>query len=159
MKSTSTFILTLTFVKIFSQNIHHQMISSQAKTRISNSGLIVKQTVGQVSISGSYSGNFIVQQGFQQSFWDGYLSGSNPILVSASPNPFTDQVQFDFSDLKNEKISFQIFNSTGTCVYLKEFSMTKDQSIRLSLGNLSIGMYLIKIAASDFNHFCKIIKK
>ena len=169
--SISTFIstailtatLTLMFQESFSQNVHHQMISAQGKSIVSNSGWIVKQTVGQLSISGNFSGSLTVQQGFQQSFqqsfWDHYSSVSTRFLVSISPNPFTDQIQFNLSSLKNKKTDVQIFDVNGRIVYRKEFSEVKDQLLTLYLKHLSIGMYLVKITSQDFNHFSKIIKK
>lgn len=158
LTSILTATLTLMFPKAFSQNIHHQMISAQGKSIVSNSGWIVKQTVGQLSISGNFSGSLTVQQGFQQSFWD-YSSVPTRFHVSISPNPFTDQIQFNFSSLKNKKTDVQIFDVNGRTVYWKEFSKVKDQLLTLYLKHLSIGMYLVKITSQDINHFSKIIKK
>ena len=90
MKPILTFVLIFLASNAFCQSIHHQMISSQAESSVVSSGLIVKQTIGQLSIIGSFSGNLVVQQGFQQSYWDNHLNSSNPILVSISPNPFTE---------------------------------------------------------------------
>ena len=53
---------------LFAQQLRHQMISSQGTSITTASGLIVKQTVGQQSVSGNSPGDIIVQQGFQQSY-------------------------------------------------------------------------------------------
>ena len=108
MKSTITFIFSLVVLNLSGQNIHHQMISSQGSSSLTGYGLIVNQTIGQQSITGSFTGSFSVQQGFQQSYWYNYLSNSNPILVSASPNPFQELIQFSISNLRNEKIGYKI---------------------------------------------------
>lgn len=158
MKPIITFILILFVVKLFGQSIHHQMISSQGESSVMSSGLIVKQTIGQLSITGSYSGGLLVQQGFQQSNWDNYLNSSIPILVSIYPNPFTELIQFSISDLKNEKIAVHIFDINGKIVYLKEHFI-ENQSITLNLSKLSNGMYLVKLNKKGFSHFSKIIKK
>ena len=105
MKSTIIFIFSLIVLNLSGQNIHHQMISSQGSSSLTSSGLIVNQTIGQQSITGSFTGSFSVQQGFQQSYWYNYLSNSNPILVSVSPNPFQELIQFSISNLRNEKIA------------------------------------------------------
>ena len=120
MKPILTFVLIFLAFNGFCQSIHHQMISSQGESSVVSSGLIVKQTIGQLSITGSFSGSLVVQQGFQQSYWDNHLNSSNPILVSISPNPFTELIQYSISDLKNEKIAIHIFDVNGKIVYFKE---------------------------------------
>jgi len=61
MKSVLTFIFMLLVCNVFGQKIHHQMISSQGKTSTTNEKAIVKQTIGQLSVIGSYKGLFSVQ--------------------------------------------------------------------------------------------------
>lgn len=158
MKPILTFVLIFLASNGFCQSIHHQMISSQAESSVVSSGLIVKQTIGQLSIIGSFSGNLVVQQGFQQSYWDNHLNSSNPILVSFSPNPFTELIEYSISDLKNEKIAIHIFDVYGKIVYSKEH-FVENQSITLKLSKLSNGMYFVKLNKKGFNHFSKIIKK
>ena len=158
MKSTITFIFSLVVLNLSGQNIHHQMISSQGSSSLTGSGLIVNQTIGQQSITGSFTGSFSVQQGFQQSYWYNYLSNSNPILVSVSPNPFQELIQFSISNLRNEKIAIQVFDINGKVVYVKEH-FVENKLITINLSKLSAGMYLVKLNRKDFNHFSKIIKK
>tara|TARA_B100000795_G_scaffold261156_1_gene237671 strand:- start:1004 stop:1480 length:477 start_codon:yes stop_codon:yes gene_type:complete len=158
MKLIITFILTLVVLSLSGQSIHHQMISSQGTSSITSSGLIVNQTVGQLSVTGNFSRSFSVQQGFQQSYWNTYLSGSIPILISTSPNPFTEIIQFNISNLKNEKIGVHIFDINGKVVYRKEL-FVENEFFNINLSNLSNGMYLVKLNRKDFNHFSKIIKK
>lgn len=158
MKPIITFILIFLVIKLFGQSIHHQMINSQGESSVISSGLIIKQTIGQLSITGSFSGSLIVQQGFQQSYWDNYLSISNPIVVSISPNPFTELIQFNISDLKNEKIAVHIFDINGKVIYLKEH-FVENKSLIINLSKLSNGIYLVKLNRKGFSHFSKIIKK
>ena len=100
MKLVLTFVLILLTCYGFSQTIHHQMISSQGKTSATNEKAIVKQTIGQLSITGSYKGLFSVQQGYQQSLWGNYLKPTKNIHVSTLPNPFTEIVNFNFLVIK-----------------------------------------------------------
>jgi hypothetical protein len=158
MKSTIIFIFSLVVLNLSGQNIHHQMISSQGSSSITSSGLIVNQTIGQQSITGSFTGSFSVQQGFQQSYWYNNLSNSNPTLVTASPHPFLELIQFSISNLRNEKIAIQVFDINGKVVYIKEH-FVENKLITINLSNLSAGMYLVKLNRKDFNHFSKIIKK
>ena len=141
MKPILTFVFIIVVFKLFGQKAHHQMISSQGESSVVSSGLIVKQTIGQLSITGSFSGSLVVQQGFQQSYWDNHLNSSNPILVSISPNPFTELIQYSISDLKNEKIAIHIFDVNGKIVYFKEH-FVENQSITLKLSKLLIIVFL-----------------
>jgi hypothetical protein len=80
--------LLLFSFNFFAQDLHHQMISSQGTSKTISSGLIVKQTIGQQTVSGNIKGDIIVQQGFQQSYWEDRIieSNSSQIIVSAYPN-------------------------------------------------------------------------
>ena len=158
MKPVLTFILIIVVFKLFGQNIHHQMISSQGKTSVTNSGIIVKHTVGQLSATGNFSGSVAVQQGFQQSLWAIYLTSSEKIHITTYPNPFTDLVNFNTISIKSGKIAVQIFDINGKVVYIKEH-FVENKLITINLSSLSIGMYLVKLNRKDFNHFSKIIKK
>ena len=134
------------------------MISSQGSSSLTSSGLIVNQTIGQQSIAGSFSGNFLVQQGFQQSLWANYLTSSEKIHITTYPNPFTDLVNFNTTTIKSGKIVVQIFDINGKVIYIKEH-FVENKLITINLSSLPIGMYLVKLKRKDFNHFSKIIKK
>jgi|TARA_B110000285_G_scaffold214519_1_gene259955 hypothetical protein len=158
MKLILTLIFTIIVCNIFSQKAHHQMISSQGSSSLTSSGLIVNQTIGQQSIAGSFSGNFLVQQGFQQSLWANYLTSSEKIHITTYPNPFTDLVNFNTTTIKSGKIVVQIFDINGKVIYIKEH-FVENKLITINLSSLPIGMYLVKLKRKDFNHFSKIIKK
>ena len=50
---TSFCLIILASNNLYAQQLHHQMISSQGTSITTASGLIVKQTVGQQSVSGN----------------------------------------------------------------------------------------------------------
>ena len=158
MKPILTFIFIIVAYNLFGQKTHHQMISSQGKTSVTNSGIIVKHTVGQLSTTGNFSGSVAVQQGFQQSLWANYLTSSEKIHITTYPNPFTDLVNFNTISIKSGKIAVQIFDINGKVVYIKEHFI-ENKLITINLSSLSIGVYLVKLNRKDFNHFSKIIKK
>jgi hypothetical protein len=68
----------------FSQTLHHQMTSAQGGNAITQSGIVVKYTVGQQSVTGTKTGNVIVQQGFQQSNWDKIIATNNVVLANTT---------------------------------------------------------------------------
>ena len=67
------FVLMFPFLLI-SQELHHEMISSQGKSVELDSGIYVTQTIGQHSIASYSIDNLTVQQGYQQSFWSSLIN-------------------------------------------------------------------------------------
>jgi hypothetical protein len=157
MKLLLTLIFTTVVYNLCGQNMHHQMISSQGRTSITNSGVIVKHTVGQLSVSGNFKGSVAVQQGYQQSLWSNYLTSSKKIILTTSPNPFTEFIHFNLNSIQIGKITIQIFDINGKQVYQKEQLITNKQCT-LKLSELSIGTYLVKLNGEQFNYYTKIIK-
>lgn len=157
MKLVLTLIFIILASNLLSQSAHHSMISSQGKTSVTNSGIIVKHTVGQLSTTGNFSGSVVVQQGFQQSLWANYLTSSKKIHITTYPNPFTEVVNFNTISIKSGKIAVQIFDINGKVVYLKEQLITNNKCT-LNLSKLSIGTYLVRINTKELNYYTKIIK-
>ena len=157
MKSVLTFIFMLLVCNVFGQKIHHQMISSQGKTSTTNEKAIVKQTIGQLSVIGSYKGLFSVQQGFQQSLWGNYLKPTKNMHVSTLPNPFTEIVNFNFNNTNSGNLTVKIFDVSGKILFIKELQITNNQCT-INLSRLAIGTYLVKLVGKEFNYYTKIIK-
>ena len=85
MSKYKTTLFSLAFFAsngVFAQQLHHQMISSQGASTTTSSGFIIKQTVGQQSVSGNSQGDIIVQQGFQQTYWQELLKTAMTIQGS-----------------------------------------------------------------------------
>lgn len=144
----------------FAQDLHHQMISSQGANKTTSSGLIVKQTVGQQTVSGNIKGEIIVQQGFQQSYWEDHIIESNTseIIVSAYPNPFTDVINFQFSEFPGVAIEANLFDINGRLVFRKSL-MVVDNLLSINLLDLPHAEYLVLLSNEKINYFTKIIKK
>ena len=141
----------------FSQNIHHQMVSAQNTSSVTNTGFLIKQTIGQTSAVGNFSGKYSVQQGYQQSKWSTYLTPSKEVGVKSYPNPFTQFIQLQLTDLNTTKISVQIFNINGKLVYAGTHT-AENKIFKIALSHLAIGAYLIKIKNGQMNLFTKVIK-
>ena len=117
------FILFLVFISknVVAQQLHHEMISAQGGSVITQNGQLVRYTVGQQSVTGTSSNGYIVQQGFQQSNW-GKILEQNTISVTtiAYPNPFVNEINFSFSTSPGEKISAYVFDVLGRLVYSED---------------------------------------
>jgi hypothetical protein len=102
------------------------MISAQGSSSLLPSGTLVKQTIGQQSTIGNYKfPSTIVGQGFQQSFISKSVTTSlvNEILTSTYPNPFVDQIHFQFSKPVTGLITVTIFDILGRLVYMYVFKL------------------------------------
>ena len=157
MKILFTLIFTTVVYTLCGQNMHHQMISAQGKSSVTRSGIMVHHTVGQLSVTGNFKGNFSVQQGYQQSLWSNYLSSSEKVTLTTFPNPFTEFVYFNLKSMPSSTVTIQIFDINGKQVYQKEQFITNNQ-FTLKLSKLSIGTYLVKLNGEQFKYYTKIIK-
>jgi hypothetical protein len=155
------FTLFLVFISkiLVAQQLHHEMISAQGGTVITQNGQQVRYTVGQQSVTGTSSNGYVVQQGFQQSNW-GKILEQNTISITTTvyPNPFVNEINFSFSTSPGEKISANVFDVLGRLVYSEEVK-NENNSITLSLVHLSTAEYLVKLSSDKFVHSAKIIKK
>ena len=112
MKAILPYLIFITPLLGFSQ-LHHQMISSQGSTNITE-GIVVTQTIGQQSIIGnSQVAGLAFGQGFQQSIWTRLINSNDQnFMAEYYPNPFFDQVTFRFTNMSDEIITIDIFSDT-----------------------------------------------
>ncbi len=155
------FILFLVFISknVVAQQLHHEMISSQGGSKVTENGQLVRYTVGQQSVTGTSSNGFVVQQGFQQSNWGKILEQNTiSVVTTVFPNPFLNEINFSFSTSPGEKISAYVFDVLGRLVYSEEVK-NENNSIKLNLLQLSTAEYLVKLSSDKFIYSAKIIKQ
>ena len=158
MKAIFSYLIFITPLWGFSQ-LHHQMISSQGSTNITE-GIVVTQTIGQQSIIGnSEVAGLAFGQGFQQSIWTRLINSNDQnFMAEYYPNPFFDQVTFRFTNMSDEIITIDIFDVAGKQVYSKRKNVIEDKLI-LQLGSLSGGAYLVRLYNEKKIFYTKLIKK
>ncbi len=142
----------------FGQTLHHQMISAQGGNATTPSGTIVKYTIGQQSITGTKTGNVIVQQGFQQSNWDKIIA-NNVVLVNTTtfPNPYIDIINFQFSQSIGENVSLLVYDVLGRQVYSNTLQIF-DNKTSVNLQVLQSAEYFVQLSNNTFTYHTKIIK-
>jgi len=157
---TSFCLIILASNNLYAQQLHHQMISSQGTSITTASGLIVKQTVGQQSVSGNSQGDIIVQQGFQQSYWQELFKDASisRVAVTTFPNPFCEGISFQFSASIDSTVQVTFFDLYGRSVFEKT-STVNDNLIQLvDLPPLRNAQYLVRLSGKNLSYFTKIIK-
>ena len=145
---------------LFAQQLHHQMISSQGTSITTASGLIVMQTVGQQSVSGNSQGDVIVQQGFQQNYWQELLKDASisRVAVTTFPNPFREGISFQFSASIDSTVHVTIFDSYGRSVFEKTSTVNDNLLTIEDMPILPSAQYLVRLSGTNLNYFTKIIK-
>lgn len=143
----------------FSQSLHHQMISTQGGNTVTQSGIVVKYTVGQQSVTGTKIGNVIVQQGFQQSNWDKIIATNNVVLVNTTtyPNPYVDIINFQFSQSIGENVSLLVYDVLGRQVYANTLQIFENKT-SVNLQVLQSAEYFVQLSNNIFTYHTKIIK-
>lgn len=144
----------------YGQILHHQMLSSQGKSAVLSNGILVKQTIGQQSISGNSTGDYIIVQGFQQNYWAKILA-ETPIIsdltVVTYPNPFVSKVNFEFSKQDIKEIAITIFDIGGRLIFNQIKNVTGGQ-LTIDLSTLPSSVYLVRLNNNEVNYYIKIVK-
>lgn len=157
-------IFLLFSFSFYGQILHHQMISSQGVSTKTSNGLLIMQTVGQQSLTGtSANDNYVVMQGFQQSLWGNYIASTNietieGIKTITYPNPFIKNINFQFSKAIDEIISISIFDVLGRLIY-EQKEKAENNVLTIDLSRLPTSEYLIRLNTTDFKYYTKIIKQ
>ena len=153
------FLLIFPFLLV-SQELHHEIISSQGKSVELDSGIYVTQTIGQHSIASYSIDNLTVQQGYQQSFWSSLINTNEEFSLDINfyPNPTIDIVNFNFSNLESSELNVLVFDYAGRVLITTKINI-EDYKTKVDLSSLPSGSYLIYLNTNKFNYHTKIIKK
>lgn len=144
---------------IFSQQLHHEMISSQGGSSLTSSGHLVRYTVGQQSVTGTSSVGYVVQQGFQQSNWSKLVSSNTvSVVTTVYPNPFIDRINFSFSISPGSVLDVLVFDVLGRLVH-SESVQNDSNLVSIDLKKLSSAEYLVMLSSGSYTHSAKIIKQ
>jgi hypothetical protein len=134
------------------------MLSSQG-TSTTAGGFKVSQTIGQLSVIGNYRGSdVIVGQGFQQS--RNMKTVKAPMITVTTttyPNPFVDQINFEFSSVISGPIKFSLYDVMGRLVAYQEKTAT-DTILTINELSLSEGEYFVKLSAKNYNYSTNLLK-
>jgi carboxypeptidase C (cathepsin A) len=141
------------------QVLHHQMISAQGASKKLTDDISVSQTIGQNSSIGTSSLNFVIQQGFQQSFWGKYIA-SNPqkqLKFTTYTNVFIQTLNFEFLKLVSNNIQVNIFDISTRLIF-NQRKKVDNLLLTIQLPVLSRGEYFVRLHTSIFTLHPKILK-
>ena len=141
------------------QVLHHQMLSSQGISKKTLAGSVITQTIGQQSLIGTSSNNYVIMQGFQQSMWGKYISANaaEDIKITTYPNPFINSVNFELSKPITGLINVNVFDLSGHLIFNQKIK-PNNNILTIDLPSLPSSEYLVRLNALNFNYYTKIIK-
>jgi hypothetical protein len=147
----------------YGQVLHHQMLSSHGTSHELSSGVIINQTIGQQSLIGNSSTDFVVMQGFQQSLWGKYIASTriedlSGIKTTTYPNPFTETVNFQFSESVTDVVTISVFDIVGRLVYQQDKTPINN-ILTINLAMLPSTKYLVRLQTLKLSYYTQIIKK
>jgi hypothetical protein len=148
------------FSAVYSQELHHQALSSQGASKELSNGMYVSQTIGQQSVIGNYTRDGKTYgQGFQQSMWGNYIKGNaaNTITTTTYPNPFVAVVNFEFSQAITDKILVELFDVRGRLVFSTSLQ-AEGTLLTVNLPNLAASNYLVHLTTSNYSYYTQILK-
>ena len=154
-------LLLLLFTSaIYSQSLHHQMLSAQGTSKVLNNGMLVSQTIGQQSAIGNHTNGVTVGQGFQQSHWAKYLKSNTSVNIATTtyPNPFISTVNFQFSQPIKETIEIAVFDIRGRLIFQDKKRAT-DSVLTVELPQLASSNYLVRLTAPNYIYYSQILKQ
>lgn len=157
------YLLLLFSITFQGQVLHHQMLSSQGVTTKTPDGLIVRQTIGQQSLTGtSGTKEYVVMQGFQQSLWGKYIASNHmaidDIETTTYPNPFTETINFRFSKPITDDMTISVFDLSGRLIY-EQKKKPVNSILSIDLAKVPTSEYLIRLSTTTFKFYAKIIKQ
>jgi hypothetical protein len=153
------YLLIFFTVTFHGQVLHHQMLSSQGTSKKLPDGIVITQTIGQQSLTGTSNNSYVVMQGFQQSFWGKHIASNTTEVIKTItfPNPFVQTVNFEFSKDITEEINVNVFDLSGRLVF-EQKKKADNMILTIVLPLLPSSEYLVRLNTSSFSYHTKIIK-
>jgi len=154
-------LFLFSFSTLYSQNLHHQMLSAQGTSKTLPNGIFVSQTIGQQSVIGNYTKDGKTYgQGYQQSVWSKYIStnSNNTITTVTYPNPFISTINFQFSQTIKETISVSVFDIRGRLIFNQE-KQASGNILTIDLPNLASSNYLVRLSTPNYTYYTQILKQ
>lgn len=154
-------LLLFSCITVYSQTLHHQMLSAQGTSKVLSDGTYISQTIGQQSVIGTYTQEGVTYgQGFQQSTWSKYLNSNtnNAITTVVYPNPFVTTINFQFSQPIKETITISLFDIRGRLVYTED-KKASETILTIELPNLAASNYLVRLATPNYTFYSQILKQ
>lgn len=158
-----TLLLFLTTVLARGQSLHHQELSSQGKSTITNKGYYVSQTIGQTIATESFNNsNIIMQQGFEMSMWSKlskeFNNSDSKLITKIYPNPFTSTINISFMFEIKKEVEVTLFDVLGKIVFYRKISPEQNNIIITGFETFPKGNYFLTLQSETYKYANQLIK-
>lgn len=146
--------------KALGQIIHHQTVSAQGGIYSNSNGLIFSQSIGQLSVNGTFiQNNLIVQQGFQQNLLSVAKNKLMPpdFSVTIFPNPCIDFFTISVSNAVEEPKTIKVITLLGQLIYQGQLAPFQFQKT-IPFALYPNGTYLVQLYSNNQITTKKVIK-
>lgn len=143
-----------------SQTTGRQMVSAQGGVYTTPTGLVFSQSIGQLSVIGTFTTRILTfQQGFQQSFVSLFENKVEKLslAVIVFPNPFLDSFTVKVSNPLEEVATINIVTLLGQQVYQTQLAPFQNEKT-ISFASFPTGTYIVQLVSSRLTITKKIIK-
>jgi hypothetical protein len=146
-------------VNLVAQDISRATVSSSGSNNVTENGYTILQSVGQLSLIGSFElRNVTIVQGYQQSYILNLLNISTPDEnLKLFPIPVENELHILFSKSKEGICEVELFDRLGRIV-LREWILIEDYKISINLQQFAAATYIIKISNQYSVFYESIIK-
>lgn len=142
------------------QKLHHQTLGATGGVYYPKGNLIVKQSVGQLSVIKSGTAfNMILQQGFQQSLISQFpfVNAVLNVNVLVYPNPFKGDLNLQFSTESPKDLHISLYNMFGVLIY-QTIKTSPQISFSFDFKELPAGSYVLHLQSNNFTYSKTLIK-
>lgn len=153
-------LLFLFVITAKGQTLHHQMLASQGANSLLQSGVLVHQSVGQQSATGTYgTATLRVEQGYQQSKPISTAKALvNKVSITAFPVPFDDTITFQFSSEIKSPVSLVFYDVLGRVVYSKTPPIDSPTTVKVDQLSLADGEYFVTITYQNIKYSINLLR-
>jgi len=76
-------------------------------------------------------------------------TGNAPASIALYPNPATDKVVFNVSNMEGRQLNFRIYNQLAAIVKEGKFDITQENTFSISLQGIENGLYLVQLQTEE----------
>lgn len=137
------------FAAAHSQSISNQVVSTSGSSG-SGGGLFVDFTVGEIVVQSLSSSNYIVTQGFHQTYIENVSVDNQPglqVKIELYPNPTADEVTVQLSGEELPDMLASLYDATGRMLMSRLLFEGNQQSatLKVDVRSLAAGTYYIQL--------------
>ncbi|MCF6182372.1 T9SS type A sorting domain-containing protein [Lutibacter sp.] len=170
LKQLLLFLIVFTIIQqINSQNTSSEHLvrsttgvaGSSENILINNKEYVIQQSIGQTSAIGTYENNkYTLRQGFiQPNVLAKIIDKLIPLdlKVIVYPNPFVENISLSFTEEIKDDIRVSVYDLLGRLLFVNSYKANKH--INITLKDLSVAKYILKVKANNRQFIKTIIKK